>query len=201
MALIQKTISLFSNVISNISSMKKRFKIIGIVVLLLILFRGIIFRSVVKYSDIGTRSEITITNQKLIKRIEDHSKNKPINQKNIIEIAKEITTDELQFTIKKTSNNPNALININQTNCVGYSAMFNAIANYLIKTHGLQHEIKAQHKIGQLEVFGLNIHQYFKSSFFKDHDFNEIIFKKTNDTISIDPSLSDYLWINRITQN
>ena len=57
--------------------------------------------------------------------------------------------------------------------------------------------MEAQHKIGHLSLLEMNLHQFFESAFFKDHDFNELNNKKTGQTISIDPSVSDYLWIKK----
>lgn len=168
--------------------------------MILILFRGIIFRLAIKYNEIGTRPKIEITSGDLMERIERKSKDKKNDLKSIVEVADEITTTELKFTTNRASNNPNELINTKQANCVGYSAMFNSITNYLIRKNELQNEIEAEHKIGQLELFGINLHQYFESPFFRDHDFNEITDKKTGNKISIDPSVSDYLWINRISK-
>ena len=117
-----------------------------------------------------------------------------------MEIADKITKEELKFTTNRASNNPNELINTNQANCVGYSAMFNSIANYLIRKYKLQNEIKSEHKIGQLELFGINLHQFFESPFFRDHDFNEITNKISGEKIFIDPSVSDYLRIKRVAK-
>ena len=113
----------------------------------------------------------------------------------------DITTEELHFITSRASNNPNDLINSKQANCIGYSAMFNSIANYLIKKNQLESKIEVQHKIGQLYLLGIDIHQFFDSPFFRDHDFNEIKNKETGEVISVDPSVSDYLWINSISKN
>ena len=123
-------------------------KVIGVSILILILFRGIIFKLAIKYNEIGSRPEIEITNQKLIEKIERNSEKKEIDLKKILEIADKITKEELKFTTNRASNNPNELINTNQANCVGYSAMFNSIANYLIRKNKLQNEIESEHKIG-----------------------------------------------------
>jgi len=181
--------------------MKNTLKIIGILILMLILFRGSIYRRIIKYNEIGTRPEIEITNRNLIERIESESANKRIGLKELVDVAIEITNQELVFTTNRASNNPNELMNTKQANCVGYSAMFNSIAKYLIRKNELQNEIEAEHKIGQLKLFGVNLHQYFENPFFRDHDFNEIIDKRTGNKISIDPSVSDCLCINRVARN
>lgn len=179
--------------------MKKGLIIFGSLVLLLFIFRGVIFRLVINYDEIGSRPEIEITNKKLIELIESSSANKEIDLGEILEIANRITKEELKFTTKHASYNPNELIYTNQANCVGYSAMYNSVANYLISKNKLEHEIEANHKIGQLSLFGINIHKYFNSPFFKDHDFNEITKLKTGEKIFIDPSVSDVLWIREVS--
>ena len=180
--------------------MKKTLKIIGVSILVLILFRGMIFRLAVKYNEIGSRPEIEITSKKLIGKIDSKSENKKIDLKEILEIADNITKEELEFTTNRAPNNPNELIHTNQANCIGYSAMFNSISNYLIRKNDLQNEIASEHKIGQLELFGINLHQFFDSSFYRDHDFNEITNKQSAEKFFIDPSVSDYLRIKRVAK-
>ena len=180
--------------------MKQFFKIVVFIVLVLVLFRGSIYRLVVKYKVIGTREEIAITNESLIQKIEDKSTNEKIDLESIINISNEITNAELKFVMNKASGNPNELINLNKANCIGYSAMFNSIANYLIQKSKLEDRFKAAHRIGQLSFLGINVHQFFDNRFFKDHDFNEIIDKETGKIISIDPSVSDYFKIKRVSK-
>lgn len=180
--------------------MGKTLKIIGITVLMLILFRGIVFRLVVKYDEIGNRARIEITNKNLLEEIEKEYSNRGIGLEEILVIADLITKKKLEFTTNQVSSNPNELINTNKANCIGYSAMYNSIANYLIEKGGLKDEIEAKHKIGRIELLGIDIHQFFDNPFFRNHDFNEITNKKTGENFSIDPTVSDYLWIRRISR-
>lgn len=180
--------------------MKTSLKIIAISILVLFLFRGFLYRLVIKYKDIGTRTEVKIIEKNLIKKIESKSIHKEIDFDKIIAIANEITIEELNFTTSRASSNPNDLINSKQANCVGYSAMFNSIANYIIRKNKLENKIEAKHQVGKLHLFGIDIHHFFDSSFFRDHDFNEIKNIETGEVISVDPSVSDYFWINRITK-
>ncbi len=179
--------------------MKIFLKIISVLTILLILFRGIIFRSAITYKEIGTRPAIELSDSTLISKIEKASAIKEIDLYEISKIARKITNGTLKFRLYQTSNDPNELIYSNETNCVGYSAMFNSIANHLIRKHNLQYEIKTEHKIGQLELFGIDIHEYFDDPFFKDHDFNILTNKTTGEQLFIDPSVSDYFWINRVS--
>jgi hypothetical protein len=181
--------------------MKKTLKIIGISILILILFRGFIYRLLINYNEIGERAVIEITNQELINKIESKSTSREIDFEEIISIANSITIEELRFTGNRASNNPNELMNSRQANCIGYSAMFNSIANYLIKENGLSQEIESRHKISQLDLLGINLHQFFENSFFRDHDFNEIENLKTGEIMSVDPSANDYLGIKKVSSN
>ncbi len=178
--------------------MKRTIKIIGISILILILFRGSAYRLLISYTEIGTRTEIKITNEELVNKIDTNLGGKNINLEEIINVATRITTEELKFNRNKVSNNPNELINTKQANCIGYSATFNTIANYIIKQYKLENRLKAEHKIGQLDFLGINLHQFFDNPFFKDHDFNTIKNLETMKEVSIDPSLSDYLGIDYI---
>ena len=57
----------------------------------------------------------------------------------------------------------------------------------------------AKPQIGQLYFLGTNIHKYFNSSFFEDHDFVTIENKSTGEILAVDPTVNDYLNIDFIT--
>lgn len=178
---------------------KSIFKIIGFTLLTLLLFKSYFFNLFITYIDIGERDTLLISNKILIEKIDHKSANQDLNLEVIADIALDITNEELSFSTQHASQNPNESIKIHRANCIGYSAMFNSITNYLITKNKLEDEILAAHKIGKLELLGVDIHKYFSSPFLKDHDFNEIINNKTGEKIVLDPSLSDYLGIDRIT--
>ena len=180
--------------------MIKALKRIRIFCILLLIFRGWIYRFLVEYKVIGERQEIGITNPKLIELIEEKSIAKKMNIDEIADVAEEITTKTLTFTWSYSSNDTNDLFNEKKANCVGYAAMFNSISNFLIRKYHLQDEFVASHKIGELELLGFNIHPYFNSPFYKNHDYNTISNLTTGEKLSLDPSLSDYFWIDRIKE-
>ncbi|MEZ5043415.1 MAG: hypothetical protein R2828_26195 [Saprospiraceae bacterium] len=181
--------------------MSKTLKIIGLFMVILILFKSPFYRLTIKYREIGIRPEVKIKDEMLIKVIKIKSINREMNMEGIVEIANEITNTELAFTIRQKSNDPNELIYLKRANCMGYSAMFNSIANYLIRENGLETKIEAQHKIGKLEFLGIDLHQFFENPFYKNHDYNQIRNLESGKIVSIDPSVSDYLWIKKITTN
>lgn len=176
--------------------MKKLFKIVGILTLVLVLFRGWIYRNTINYTEIGTRKTIEITNQKLKDKINNKVQTKSLDFDEIVQITKSLTNQELRFTFKKTTNNPNKLVSTKKANCIGYSAMFNSIANYLVKKYQLKENFVVEHKIGKLDFMGFDLHKLFDNPFFKDHDFNIIKDIKSRKEILFDPSVSDILGIN-----
>lgn len=179
--------------------MRKISKIFAVLLLLLILFRGWIYRASVKYNTISTRAEIPIRNQELLDEIQLKTRNIDIDFNAVIQIASSITKKELSFSFDQSSSDPNLLMTTKQANCVGYAAMFNSIANYLIKQNDLGDKIEVKHEVAQLKFLGIDIHQYFDSSFFNDHDFNTIRNLQQGTIIAIDPSVSDYLKISKVS--
>lgn len=178
-------------------ALKKALKILGLSVIMLILLRGVIYRLAIKYKETGSRTEVVITNPGLIKKI-DGRFNSPQNAKDIVDIADKITNELLSFSSDKVSKDPNVLVDSKKANCVGYSSMFNSIANYLIVKSNLQGVIIAEHKVGRLELLGLDLHPYLDNPFYKDHDYNIVTDTKAGEKITIDPSVSDVFGIRRI---
>jgi hypothetical protein len=176
---------------------KKIFKI-GVIIGLLLLFKGSIYRWAVHYRSIGTRSDATIVHPKLIKKIESMSDGQRMDVDKLIAIAGTLASRELVFTTQSAETDPNRLIDTHQANCIGYAAMFNAIAQYLIRQHHLEKSLEARHHIGKLTLFGVDVHAFFQSPFFRDHDFNEIKNLTTGEVIAVDPSVWDYFWIERV---
>ncbi|MCL5246605.1 hypothetical protein M4I21_12340 [Cellulophaga sp. 20_2_10] len=178
--------------------LKKIISYIGIIALLLILFRGFIYRKSVHYTQVKTRNNISLTNKTLTKSIDKELKNKILNIDEIIELSNQITSKKLSFTFGKASSNPNLVHGVTKANCIGYSALFNSIGNYIIAKQKMTDTYEFEHLVAKLDFFGIDVHKAFNSPFFKDHDYNEVKFKKTGESKFVDPSLSDYLKIRYI---
>lgn len=182
----------------------KRIKIaafsIIIAFILLILFRHSIYNNLISYKPIGERTDFTANNENLIRLIEnsgDLEKNLGIEQ--IVKLSLKITSKQLTFTSEKSDIDPKLLIVSRHANCIGYATFFSTTCNYLLKKHGLSETWTAKAKIGELYILSVNLHQYFNSAFFKDHDFVIIENKATGELIILDPSLYDYCYINQVT--
>ncbi len=165
-----------------------------------IILRGTFYRRIVAYKSIGQRINYEATSEQLTQYLNKNRKEKDsADIENIIKKSLFLTSKTLNFTFSKSDHNPNKLIDSQMANCIGYAAFFSAVCNYLLKKHNLSGEWIAQSEIRQLYVFGINIHPYFTSSFFKDHDFVIIKNRKTKETFTADPIVHDYLYINFVT--
>jgi len=171
--------------------MKKSLKIVVVTSLILFLLRGPVFRLAITYKDAGSRPSIALSEEILDDKIYIKGKKENITLDQIIEVANEITSNQLSFTSGLASNDPNELIATHKANCVGYAAMFASILNHLIEQNRLEGELKVEHKIGKLELFGLDLHQYFESAFVQEHDFDIIADTRTGETSSRDPTIRD----------
>ena len=181
---------------------KRIFFTILAILVICIVFRGTLYRHIVTYKSIGQRTTYVVTNDKLIQYIEENcigKKNKSIEE--IIKESLSLTSKTLNFTFSKNDQNPNKLIDSKTANCIGYAAFFSAVCDYQLKKYNLSEQWIVSSEIGQLFVFGTNIHNYFDSPFFKDHDFVIIKNKTTKEFFAVDPSINDYLHINYITFN
>jgi hypothetical protein len=182
----------------------KTIKRIFITILILtavgLLFRGWFYRHLVTYKSVGFRKNYLATDQNLIEYIDssiDEQTDTDIEE--IIRLGLSITSSQLNFTANKNDIDPNKLINSKTAHCVGYASFFATTCNYLLKKYNLADKWIAKPQIGQLYFLGTNIHKYFKSSFFKDHDFVKIENKETGEIIAVDPTINDYLFIDFIT--
>ncbi len=164
---------------------------------IIIMFRGYIFRHLITYKSIGSRTKYPATEQELINYINDDKANAGISY--IIKSSLTKTSKKLNFTTDKNDIDPNKLIISKTAHCVGYASFFATTCNYLLEKHKLNDTWTAQSQKGQLYFLGTYMNQYFKSPFFKDHDFVTIEDKTTGEVFAVDPSVNDYLYIDYVT--
>lgn len=168
--------------------LKRLFFFVFAVIILMVVFKGILFRNFVKYREVGARGIY------IIEEIEkDDFKSKNVDK--IISHCLEKTSDNLQFKLQ----NPGNFLETRKANCIGYADYFSASINQLLMNNDLQNDWKVFHKIGKIEIFGIDVHQFFSSPFFKDHDFVVVENLKTGEEIAVDATVYDYLGIDRIS--
>ena len=161
--------------------------------------KGWLYRSFVTYKSIGTRTSYPITNAELDSFFQTSSLNQDTDIDEIINGSLQLTKERLSFVFAKSDTDPNTLLASKKTHCVGYASFFTTLANSSVQKNKLDQDWEVEHHIGVLYVFGYNMHAYFNSPFFKDHDFVVITNKLTSKTIAVDPTVYDYLGIKRVT--
>jgi galactose mutarotase-like enzyme len=111
----------------------------------------------------------------------------------------DITSSRLNFTVDKNDVDPNNLVSFRTAHCVGYANFFTTTCNYLLQKNDLADTWEVKTEIGQLYLFGVNVHSYLNSPFLKDHDFVSIENQETGEVLAVDPSVHDYLGISLIS--
>ena len=165
-----------------------------------LLFRGWFYRHLVTYKSVGHRTNYSATDKKFVDYINantDEQTDPDIEL--IVKLGLSITSGQLNFTADKNDTDPNKLITSKTAHCVGYASFFATTCNHLLDKYNLADTWTAKPQVGQLYFLGTNIHKYFNSTFFKDHDFVTIENKKTGEIIAVDPTVNDYLLIDFIT--
>lgn len=167
---------------------------------LAILFKGWVYRLVVTYREIGQRQAIMLQDSGVLASIQKQQNHRTLSVEGIAEISRLETNARLRFTTGKASSDPNMAAHAGKANCVGYSALFSSIANQLSHGQHSSHSLRARHLVGRLYFLGVDMHQFFSSPFFRDHDFVEIEDTATGEKIFVDPVVSDYLGINTVAK-
>lgn len=183
-------------------SWKRTIRATLLTTLLVVAFRGQLFRYLVKYDTIGARKNDHISSETSIfsaylKTLEIGVPNP--NLEDILSYTLSLTSSNLYFTTGKAENLPERLHVTRGANCIGYAAYFTQICNTLLTKHQLDHEWKAQQEIGQLFFLGKNVHHWLRSPFLRDHDFVIITNSRTGQRLAVDPSIHDCLRIDSVT--
>jgi hypothetical protein len=184
--------------------MSRRIKIalatlIGLLIICATILSGPIFRVLVKYSATKPQETILLVDGAFQSEIKDRRDGKDLDLDQIIRLSRTITNQKLKFTFKEGDlKNPNDVEKIDRAHCVGYAAMFTSIASYLIDLQDSEHEYQVKHLRGKLLLLGFDIHPKNRP-FLANHDYCEIKNLQSGQIVWVDPSLSDYTLINRVS--
>ena len=135
---------------------------IAFIILIAIVFiaREWLYNQAVTYKSIGHRTNYPATNSLLVEQLE--SAKGDLNQadvRQIIDLALTVTSQQLNFTAENNDNDPNQLIHSRTAHYIGYASYFSTTCNYLFKKYGFDDQWIARPQIGQLHVFGTNVHK------------------------------------------
>lgn len=171
---------------------------IGLLVAIGWMFRGWLYTHLLTYRSVGVRAAVYATSHRdLIAYLDSGAKNADkMAIEDLIRRALSLTSEKLHFADNQTDIDPNKLIHSGKAHCVGYAAFFATTCNYLLKKQGLADTWEAKPQIGQLYCLGINVHPYFHSPFFKDHDFVTIENKNSKQIWAVDPTVHDYLGVD-----
>ncbi len=173
---------------------------IALIIIIVILFRRNIYRQIITYKSISERTIYEATNKEFLNYIDRETTLKQdVEIEKLIKNCLSITSDHLNFTSGQNDTDPNKLFNTKTAHCIGYASFLAAACNYLIQKNELKDIWIAKPQIGQVYLFKTNIHNYFSTPFFKDHDFVIIENLNTGEKYAVDPSMHDYLRIDFIT--
>lgn len=167
--------------------------------LMAFMLRGYIYRQLFVYEVVAKRKAQTEVGKSLKDYLDrETSTFKPQNIHAVVEKSLKITAHTLTFRAKQYSADPNELLVRGEAHCVGYTAFFSTSCNYLLQKYQLDSTWKAHHRVSKISFCGTDIHHFLSSPFFKDHDIALIENFKTGESLYVDPSLKDYIYINYI---
>lgn len=179
---------------------KKRLLVTLGILLLLVLFRGPLFRLCCTYHVTGKRTTYTPGNPALEAEVKTAAATQPTGDaQKLTDAALDLTSKRLSFTSSSCAVDPAITFTTRKTHCVGYAAYFSAVFNALAQQNGLGKIVHSWPVKGELHLFGINVHHYLHGGFFRDHDFCVIENINTGEKWYVDPSLEDYSGITRIS--
>lgn len=165
------------------------------------LFRGAIYRACVKYENNGARKSYIVDDKQFSNYLDLYLPEEKFSDIHVIsDLSQELASNILSYSSDISETNPNKLYHTGKATCVGYATLTAAIANYLLNK-GDNMGWEAIPVKGKLYLFGINIHQYTgNNKMFKDHDFVIFRNKESNTEIYVDPTVNDYIWVNKVSK-
>jgi hypothetical protein len=174
---------------------KKRYYLL-VFVLLLVLFRGQLFRFCIQYEPVGERTILVVNNPALQREIVDWAAdNTTASVKERIAYSRKLTAKRAAFVMRSTSGQPDDVYVSGRANCVGYARLFAGVLEEVNKALGNGRAVSQAVLIGELSLFGQSLHQLSDDPFWRDHDYNQVTDLKTGEVYLLDVTLYDYLGI------
>lgn len=161
------------------------------VLILVFLFRGLLWRAFVSYEDIKIIPLQSLTDKTLKEKIKVDTEK--MDGKEIVKYCRNLTSDCLSFSMHHAEHDINKMYPQGKTHCVGCAAFFAAVCKYAFQLKEIECDIK--HVRGRIHVFGIDVHKPFRNiASLKDHDYVRVDIG--SDIITVDPSIEDVLSMN-----
>ncbi len=152
----------------------------------LIFFRAPLYRSLIGYKVDGHRD--------VSGRTGVISHHRAVDLQESISAALDTVADLLEFTNARVSNDPTLLKEGSKANCIGYAALF----THLLKEALPENEYSIEHQVARLHLGSFDLHSITTSPFWADHDIVTVVDLRTEERISVDPTLYDATGIWRV---
>jgi hypothetical protein len=154
------------------------------------LLRGTIFRAVVHYRVVGERGAVRPLQNSTLGAMDLHT---------AMQAALDTTAARLHFSTGEVSNDPRELIHGGPANCIGYAALCAALLKGQLEGAGLDDRYEVTAVVGKLYVGDQDLHAFFTTPFWKDHDVVRVRDKGTGEVRLLDPTLYDHFGIGRVS--
>ncbi|MBD2766757.1 hypothetical protein IC235_02490 [Hymenobacter sp. BT664] len=117
------------------------------------------------------------------------------NEQDLRRFALRNTALELDFAMRKNAmKNPNSILDSKIGHCMMYSYVMASTYNQLAKLKKIKGSCRVAY--GHVFLYNVNLHQFFSSTFFRDHDF--CVISDDSGVYVADAILFDYLLIDDI---
>lgn len=179
--------------------------VVGIMVLvaLLFLFKGNVYRMAVTYEDAGNRKSYTVKDEAFATFINrslpnDESLDENIDIEQIIDFSLDMTVKTLDYFAEASESDPQKILMEGYANYIGYAAFTATVGDYLINRFGLNKEWEVKPKKAKLYMFGTNKSKNAPEGWYKDHDIVVFKNKATKEEIYVDPSAYESYGTRRV---
>ncbi len=184
--------------------MKRKFRNVAIgfalFVVLIVLFKGVLFRWFVVYASFGPRKVSVTASAEMKAWISAETDRYALDgEHDILTEAQRLTAKRLQFTTGPCAADAATVFKERKANCIGYAALCAAIGNTIFEMRGLDGQWETHVETAQLRVFGMNVNAWFASPFLKDHDFVTIRDQHGNMHFAVDPTVFEYFGITSVS--
>lgn len=172
-------------------------KLLFFLLVVVFLFRSVLFHNTVKYHPTGERAAFAIHNPDLRQFLNEQPVDTSVEK--IIRRSLDLTANHLRFSTGQSEVDPNLLIRYDKAHCVGYAAFFTTTCKELLRNAGLDQKVEVKHLRGKISFLGIDLHQFFDDPFSYDHDYNEVYDKRNGKRVIVDASVKDILGIAYIS--
>ncbi len=169
-----------------------------------LLLRGPVFRALVSYHHVATRQTgvAVLTDPQVTATLRLWARDNPdATMDRISRRALQLSARQLRFSTQQGGRDADSLVVSGRAHCVGYARVYCAATATIIAELNQQGRYRCEHRVAKLHLLGWNVHAYIDHPFFRDHDYASILDRDTQRSLAVDPSLHDYLRVDRVREH